>query len=124
QRLSTLEVNLDGASAGGTGGVCFATRSQGAEDAYDVVRAPGPERPAADLDPVAVRQDAQTRRAGDLALVVQANPASSVQLGDALRDPFDRAAQIGGESFDAPRRARGEQPPEGGSTDLPGQHRF
>src|SRR5215472_6792796 len=121
QRISSLEMDLDGFAARGTGGVCPTSSSEGTEDADSVVGAPGPEGPPADLDPVAIRPDAQARRAGDLAVVVEANPAPPVQLVDWL-DLFGGAAQIGGKFFDTHRRARSEQPPEGGSPYLPGHH--
>src|SRR5215467_475366 len=122
QRISSLEMDLDGCTARGTGGVCPTSSSEGTEDADYVVGAPGPEGPPADLDPVAIRPDAQARRAGDLAVVVEANPAPPVQLVDLPRDLFGGAAQIGGKFFDTHRRARSEQPPEGGSPYLPGHH--
>src|SRR5215472_3575587 len=122
QRISSLEMDLDGFAARGTGGVCPTSSSEGTEDADYVVGAPGPEGPAADLDPVAIRPDAQARRAGDLAVVVEANPAPPVQLVDLPHDLFGGAAQIVGKFFDTHRRARSEQPPEGGSPYLPGHH--
>ncbi len=72
--FSVRRTRREGASAG----------TKGAEDAEDVVGAPGPELPPVELDLVAVGMDAQPGGADDPPVGVEAHPALAAQPVDEI----------------------------------------
>src|SRR5262245_65364281 len=89
-----LELDLDGSAARWARGIRVAASAESAEDAQDVVGAPGPERPAVDLDPVAVGPDAQSGGASHTPVPIETDAALPAHVLDRGRDllaPMGRA---------------------------------